>query len=159
MNPQVYLPDEAATLRFAGQLARAMPPPGQPLVVLLQGDLGAGKTCLVRGLLRALGETGPVRSPTYGLVSEYSPAGDPIIHVDLYRLTDPAELETLGLRDMLAGSRLWLVEWPERAQGRLPQPDLTLVLSVEGEGRQVTLEPRGAAGQQWVARVLAGPPS
>lgn len=110
-----------------------------PLVVHLEGDLGAGKTSLVRGLLRAAGHTGPVPSPTYTLVEPY--ATDPLVHhLDLYRLADPEELEYIGLRDLLAEGGAVLVEWPERGAGVLPAADLTLALSVDGTGRELTLD-------------------
>src|SRR5690606_18049071 len=85
----VFLADEEATLRFASRLARAVDPSGEPLVLYLSGDLGAGKTTLARGLLEALGERGPVRSPTYALLAEYQPPGHRVLHLDPYRLDDP----------------------------------------------------------------------
>jgi tRNA threonylcarbamoyl adenosine modification protein YjeE len=152
----VFLPDEAATLEFGAQLARGLPPPGTPLVVYLHGDLGAGKTTLARGILKALGEQGAVRSPTYGLMNEYQPPAGRVLHLDLYRLRSPDELVALGLGDHLAESRLWLIEWPERAQGRgLPPADAEVDLTVEGAGRHVSLRPRSFLGERWVTAVSA----
>jgi tRNA threonylcarbamoyladenosine biosynthesis protein TsaE len=151
-----YLPDEAATLACAAHLAHSLPPPGSPLVVYLHGDLGTGKTTLARGLLHALGEQGAVRSPTYGLLAEYTTPAGPVLHLDLYRLRSPSELVALGLADYLAGSRLWMIEWPEQAAGQgLPPADLEIALEVEGAGRRIRLTPRTAPGQQWLTRVNA----
>lgn len=154
----VFLPDEPATLAFAGQLARALPATALPLVLYLHGDLGTGKTTLARGILNAMGEAGPVRSPTYGLLAEYATPAGVVLHLDLYRLRAPAELAPLGLGDYLAGSRLWLVEWPERAGGQgLPPPDLEALLEVEGGGRRIRLRPGSVQGERWVAAVTADP--
>jgi tRNA threonylcarbamoyladenosine biosynthesis protein TsaE len=149
------LADEAATLAWGARLARALPTDGAgPLVVYLHGDLGAGKTTLARGMLAALGEPGPVRSPTYALLNEYEPAGQRVLHLDLYRLRGAAELAPLGLADHLPGSRLWLIEWPERgAGGALPPPDVHVYLEPEGRARRARLEPASAAGQRWAAAV------
>jgi tRNA threonylcarbamoyladenosine biosynthesis protein TsaE len=110
------------------------------LVVYLEGPLGAGKTTLARGLLRALGVTGPIRSPTYTLVEPYELGGDrSLIHLDLYRLKGAEELEPLGLRDYDPAKVWWLVEWPERGAPKLPAADLRVVLALQGEGRQAQL--------------------
>ncbi|MET0280163.1 MAG: tRNA (adenosine(37)-N6)-threonylcarbamoyltransferase complex ATPase subunit type 1 TsaE [Steroidobacteraceae bacterium] len=150
------LADEAATLDFAAQLARALPAGAAPLVLHLHGELGAGKTTLARGMLRALGETGPVRSPTYALLSEYMPPGGRVVHLDLYRLAGADELLALGLGDYLPDSRLWLVEWPDRAGGAgLPAADASVRIEVDASGRRVLLVPHTAVGQRWVTRVCA----
>jgi len=120
----------------------------EPLVVGLSGDLGAGKTTLIGGLLAALGHEGPARSPTYSLIEPYRLAGRDLYHCDLYRLRDPEELEDLGLRDLLQGNSVLLVEWPERAGDRLRAPDLMLSLAYEGEGRSVAVEAGSDAGRQ-----------
>jgi len=150
-----FLPDEAATLEYAAHLARSLPAES-PLVVYLHGDLGAGKTTLARGLLHALGETGPVRSPTYGLLTEYTPPFGRVLHLDLYRLRGPEELLALGLGDYLPDSRLWLIEWPERAAGQgLPRADAEVSLEVEGAGRRIQLRPSSVLGEHWVTTANA----
>jgi tRNA threonylcarbamoyladenosine biosynthesis protein TsaE len=150
------LADEAATLALGARLARALPADAAPLVLYLHGELGAGKTTLARGVLRALGETGPVRSPTYSLVAEYQPGGQRVLHLDLYRLESPGELAALGLADYLPGSRLWLIEWPQKAQGEgLPAPDLHLHLEPLGMARRALIEPGSPQGTRWAAAAAA----
>jgi tRNA threonylcarbamoyladenosine biosynthesis protein TsaE len=146
--------DADATRAIGARLAGALLAAGlrEPFVIGLTGDLGAGKTTLVGGLLAALGHDGPARSPTYTLIEPYRLAGRDVLHCDLYRLRDPEELEDLGLRDLLAASSILLVEWPERAGDRLPEPDLHLHLAYTEAGRQVTVAASSAAGRQ----VLAG---
>lgn len=119
---------------LGAELARQVAP---GTLLFLHGNLGAGKTTLVRGFLRALGHSGAVRSPTYALVESYQLAGRHYHHFDLYRLGDPEELEFLGIRDYLDGTATLLVEWPERAGDLLPPPDLRVLIEVEGEGRRV----------------------
>lgn len=116
--------------RLSGELAG-----GQ--VVTLSGDLGAGKTTLVRGMLRGLGFEGRVKSPSYGLVETYDVGGLEIHHLDLYRLGEPEELDFIGLRDLLGPQSTLLVEWPERAGGRLPAATRRISLVIDGERRQV----------------------
>ena len=117
-----YLDGEAAQLEFGRALAERLR--GRSGLVFLRGDLGAGKTTLVRGLLRGLGHHGPVRSPTYTLVEPYDLPGGQVLHVDLYRLSGADELEALGYRESRGTSRLTMVEWPERAPGALGPVDL-----------------------------------
>lgn len=141
-----FLPDADATAALGARLAAALP---AQAVVHLQGDLGAGKSTLARALLRALGVRGTIRSPTYTLVEQYPLAtGGLALHLDLYRIADPGELEFLGLDGEAV--RLWLVEWPERGQGALPAPDLVVALAVDGDGRRITLQERSAAGRAWL---------
>lgn len=128
-----WLANEAATLTLGAQLA-TLP---CPQVVYLYGDLGAGKTTLVRGTLRALGYEGAVRSPTYTLLERYELGGKVIVHFDLYRLADPEELHALGLRELLEEAAMLFFEWPERGEGLLPPATLTLRFDLEGEGRRV----------------------
>ena len=117
-----------------------MPPhPAAPWIVELAGDLGTGKSTFARGALRALGVTGPIKSPSYTLLESYELPAVPInaVHLDLYRLNDPDELEHLGLADYHRPGFLWLVEWPERAAGRLPRSDLRFEFSIVDEGHRV----------------------
>ncbi len=136
----IDLPDTRATEAAGAALARVE----GVRTVYLEGDLGAGKTTWVRGLLRALGHAGPVRSPTYTLVESYELDSGTILHFDLYRLGDPEELEYLGVRELHAPGALWLIEWPERGRGWLPEPDLRVRLSGHaedaGDGRRMFLE-------------------
>lgn len=128
--------------------ARLAPALADGTVVFLRGELGAGKTTLVRGILRALGHAGAVKSPTYTLVEPYRLAGRAIHHFDLYRLNDPEELEFLGLRDYLSGSGICLIEWPERGAGVLAEADLEIAIERSPDGRVVRMRahtPRGTA--------------
>jgi tRNA threonylcarbamoyladenosine biosynthesis protein TsaE len=135
---------EEAQEAFGGRLAVRLAP---PCVVYLAGDLGTGKTTLVRGILRRFGHRGPVRSPTYTLMEPYAIGGLRLFHLDLYRLGDPGELEYLGLRDLLERDSVLLVEWPERGAGVLPPPDLEIRLQYSQRGRVVELRARSPAGE------------
>lgn len=140
------LADEQATVDFGAALGRAIGTVGA--VIHLQGGLGAGKTTLSRGILRAFGHSGAVKSPTYTLVEPYELPGVTVYHFDLYRLVDPQELELMGIRDYFHGAAVCLVEWPERGASLLPPPDLRVQLEVDGSGRcahLVAQSPRGCA--------------
>ncbi len=113
-------------------------------VLFLQGDLGAGKTTLARGFLRAAGVTGVMRSPTYTLMEPYQAAGQRLLHLDLYRLVDAGEVEFLGLRDESPDSVIWLVEWPERGHGHLPAADLSVNLLYHEGSRVAECRAHGA---------------
>lgn len=142
---ELTLPDPAATEALGASLARALPARGG-FVVLLTGEIGAGKTTLVRGLLRAAGHAGPVPSPTYTLVEPYESGGRHYYHLDLYRIAEPEELEYLGWRDM--EEAVTLVEWAERAPALAARADLVVNLAHARAGRTVRIEAvsdRGAA--------------
>lgn len=133
----VWLADDAATVAVGYRLAAVMP---RNATVYLQGDLGAGKTSLVRAILRALGETGPVPSPTYTLVETYPLADRKIQHFDLYRLADPEEFEYIGGHDLARETALRFIEWPERGVGEVPTPDVVFTLSISGAGRLLSAD-------------------
>jgi tRNA threonylcarbamoyladenosine biosynthesis protein TsaE len=124
----------------------------QPVILYLTGDLGAGKTTLVRGFARACGIAAPVRSPTYTLVNLYDADTLTVVHLDLYRLRDPGELEHLGLREWARPGCLWLIEWPERAGGQLPAADLTVQLTAGSNAHQADLSAGTATGAAWLER-------
>jgi len=132
-----YLEDSEATARLGAELWQNLPTTG---VVFLKGDLGAGKTTLVRGYLRAAGFTGTIKSPTYTLVESYLLSQRTVFHFDLYRLADPEELEWMGIRDYFGKHCLAFIEWPEKGQGFLPPADKTITLRVVNGGRLVTIE-------------------
>jgi tRNA threonylcarbamoyladenosine biosynthesis protein TsaE len=114
--------------------------------VFLSGELGSGKTTLVRGILRSQGHRAAVRSPSYTLIEAYELPSRRVYHFDLYRIADPQELEALGVRDYFDGKSLCLVEWPERAAGRLWQPDVEIRIEYAGTARKVRLEAKTAIG-------------
>jgi tRNA threonylcarbamoyladenosine biosynthesis protein TsaE len=146
------LADRAATEALGGALARALRGLGETgCLILLQGELGAGKTTLVRGLLRAAGHTGPVPSPTYTLVEPYEIDGRRLFHLDLYRLADAEELEYLGWRDMEGA--IALVEWPERAPELAARADLVIRLAHADGGRRVRMEPVTPTGARLAGAV------
>jgi tRNA threonylcarbamoyladenosine biosynthesis protein TsaE len=123
------------------------------MTILLKGELGTGKTTLVRGFLRARGHEGPVKSPTFTLLEPYELLRVPIYHFDLYRISGPEEFEFLGVRDYLRGNEICLVEWPERAQGCFPTADITVEIDYENTERHVHIIPHTEAGGTLIARV------
>lgn len=147
------LRDTAATERLGVRLAALLRHAPGGAVILLQGDLGAGKTTLARALIRALGHEGTVVSPSYTLVEPYPVAGRTLYHLDLYRLADPGELDYLGVRD-LDPERDWLlVEWPEHGSGYLPPATLEVRLAYAGRARRATLLAHGDRGRAWLDRI------
>ncbi len=140
------LGSERATLELGAELAALLSTPtgyGSDAVAFLSGELGAGKTTLVRGILRALGFRGAVKSPTYTLLEPYDEFS--VLHFDFYRIGDSRELDFIGIDELMATPSIKLIEWPERAHDRLPSPDIDIVLGVEDLGRcaQVRLLGRG----------------
>lgn len=144
-----YALDSATATEALGARLAVRLRPGN--ILYLSGDLGAGKTTLVRGLLHALGHRGTVKSPTYTLVEPYQIGDWRLFHWDLYRLADPEELEFLGLRDQLDGQATLLIEWPERGQGALPAADAAITLSYAGESRACRLTALSSVGQALLA--------
>ena len=141
---QLYLTSEQAQMALGARLAVLLP---HPSVIYLQGDLGAGKTTLVRGLLNGFGESVRVKSPTYTLIEPYHLNGADFYHMDLYRLADPEELEYLGIRDLPEAAVL-LVEWPEHGVGLLPPADLEINIIHQGDGRLLQLSPMSPVGDE-----------
>jgi tRNA threonylcarbamoyladenosine biosynthesis protein TsaE len=156
MSPRLHLDDPTATTAAGARLATAV---RAGLVVTLSGDLGAGKTTLVRGCLRALGWPGPVKSPTYTLVEHYPLPSLYFYHFDFYRFEDPSEWDTAGLADCFRADSVCVVEWPERVGRALPPPDLALTLAYPAasrhDGRELTLRARTEAGERCVNAILA----
>ncbi|SDK28892.1 tRNA threonylcarbamoyladenosine biosynthesis protein TsaE [Billgrantia gudaonensis] len=151
---RVRLDDEERQVAFGECLGRALAGRGR---VHLAGELGAGKTTLARGVLRAYGHTGAVKSPTYTLVEPYELHGQRLFHFDLYRLGDPEELEFIGGRDLFGEEALILVEWPSRGAGWLPEPDLEITLQVAVPGREARLVAHTALGREALARLAEVP--
>lgn len=149
-NLSFFLADESATLALAQRLAAQLKP---GMVVYLRGDLGAGKTTLVRGVLNALGHTGRVKSPTYTLLEPYETAGLSVRHFDLYRLRDEEEWEAAGFRDEFDGRNVFLIEWPENAQGLLPQADMEIAFGILAHGRNAAIQANTQLGRQCIAQL------
>lgn len=125
----------------------------QPAIIYLTGDLGAGKTTLVKGFAHACGITASVRSPTYTLVNTYEAGVLTLVHLDLYRLCNPGELEHLGLREWARPGCLWLIEWPERAGGLLPAADLGVQLAAGPDAHCADLIAASPIGRDWLERL------
>lgn len=147
LTPKItrHLADESATDVFGAELAALLRP---GLMVTLHGDLGAGKTALVRAILRALGYTGKVKSPTYTLVEHYVISSLYLYHFDFYRFNDPDEWHEAGFREYFNENSVCLVEWPEKAGGLLPSPDIKISLDIREAGRDVTVAAGSEKGGQ-----------
>ncbi len=151
MSETLELADEVATARLGAALA-----PGATAgrALHLSGELGAGKTTLVRGLLRALGHAGRVKSPSYTLVELYSLSRLNLYHFDFYRFKDRSEWVSSGFREYFNPDTVCIVEWPERAEGLLEPPDLAVQLIFRDEARRATLTAQSSAGRDWLAVAL-----
>ena len=149
-----FLPDEAATVAAGAKIGRAL---NTGCVVFLVGELGAGKTTFTRGALRALGHAGSVKSPTYTLCEPYDLADEAqLCHLDLYRLSNPEELEFLGIRDYVASGAILFIEWPSKGEGWLPAPDIQVALQAKDTGRQLEISALTADGQDLLSRMRDG---
>ena len=146
------LPDAAATLRLGAACAAGA---ANGRVLHLRGELGSGKTTLVRGLLRALGYPGRVKSPTYTLLEPYSDLRLNLYHFDFYRFKDRSEWLSSGFREHFNAESLCIVEWPERAGDLIAAPDLDIHLEYQGESRRATLRAHSPPGEAWRASVLS----
>jgi tRNA threonylcarbamoyladenosine biosynthesis protein TsaE len=151
---QLTLPDTDATEKLGAALAPHLEP---GLVVFLSGDLGAGKTTLTRGLLRALGVSGRVKSPTYSLVELYTVSSLNLYHFDFYRFSESSEWSDAGFRDLFGGDNVCLIEWPEKAAGQLPPPDLWIRLAHDQDRRSAIIEAQGERGNACLAALSATP--
>lgn len=146
-----FLPAEADTLALGAALA-----PGLQggMVVYLSGELGAGKTTLARGILRGLGYTGTVKSPSFALVEPYEVSRLYLYHFDFYRFTEPRELAEAGFREYFSPDAICLVEWPENAAGMIPPADLQLKVTTLGSGRQLEIGSKTEAGKLCLVRLM-----
>lgn len=142
--------DEQAVAELAGRFAACMQ---APAVIYLQGDLGAGKTTFARAYIHSLGFTGYVKSPSYGLLETYAAGGQNVLHLDLYRIEDPEELEYLALRDLFDDESVLLVEWPDRGGYYLPKPDLVLNFSENDETRFISCSAYSEHGHRLSERI------
>ena len=152
MSFEVRLANEAETVSAGERVGRCLI---APAVVYLDGDLGAGKTTFCRGVLRAQGHSGAVKSPTYTLVEPYELAAASVYHFDLYRLGDPEELEYMGLRDYFSNDSICLVEWPQRGAGVLPSPDIQVNIEQQGLGRRLVVQAHTDRGRRIVTQIKA----
>ncbi len=158
MNPVVSkadwnrpVPDEGSVAELAAGFARRIRP---PFVIYLEGELGAGKTTFARAFVHALGFKGYVKSPSYGLLESYEVAGMTVLHLDLYRIEDPEELEYLAIRDLFDANSVLLVEWPRKGMDHLPAPDLELAFGEDNESRFVSGFAKTTAGFELNQAVL-----
>lgn len=149
---EYFAKDEDATLKLAAALGEALDGQG---VVLLEGQLGAGKTTFSRGLLRAMGHQGAVKSPTFTLVEPYEIGGKSVYHFDLYRLADPEELEFLGVDDYLSGNGLCLIEWADKGGDLLPPWDIKVQFTLDKLARTISLVANSDHGRQVINKLAS----
>jgi tRNA threonylcarbamoyladenosine biosynthesis protein TsaE len=147
---RVNVPDEQASAALAGHFAQSLE---APFVIYLQGDLGAGKTLFTRAYIHALGYEGYVKSPSYGLLETYEVAGKTILHLDLYRIEDPEELEYLAIRDLFGKNSVLMVEWPDRGDAYLPVPDMVLEFDEIDESRFINCRVFSLPGKELAEKV------
>jgi tRNA threonylcarbamoyladenosine biosynthesis protein TsaE len=147
------LTSEKEMLALGATLARLLRGEG---VLHLSGDLGVGKTTLCRGILRAMGHSGAVKSPTFTLVEPYQFPASEVYHFDLYRLADPGELEYIGIDEYFGNNKLCLIEWPEKAIGCLPKHDLEITIDVLGEKRIIGLWSNSQSGEKICTQLSQG---
>ena len=148
LNTVIDLPTELASEKMAARVAACLV---SPLVLTFSGEIGAGKTTIIRAMLRCLGITTPIKSPTFSLVESYQSTDLQIHHFDLYRIHDETELDYIGFRDYFSDNAICCIEWPERAVSSLASVDMGFALSVKGAGREMKIHAFSAAG----AAVLA----
>jgi len=146
------MPDESAVCALAAQFAASVETPS---VLYLRGDLGAGKTTFARAYIQSLGFTGYVKSPSYGLLETYNAGGQNILHLDLYRIEDPEELEYLAIRDLFGEHSTLLVEWPDRGEHHLPKPDVIIDFDENSEVRFIRCKACTSHGMALSDRVMA----
>jgi tRNA threonylcarbamoyladenosine biosynthesis protein TsaE len=151
---RTFLPDAEATAHAGGRVAPGL---AGGMLLTLSGELGAGKTTLVRGMLRRLGWVGPVKSPTYTLLEHYFVSSLYFYHFDLYRFTDPEEWDRAGFSEYLRPDTVCVLEWPERAAGRLPAGDIEIRLDHADTGRMLTMDATSVAGSACLAAFAANP--
>ncbi len=150
---QLIIENEASMLAFGAKLAKSLP---DTAIIFLEGNLGAGKTTLVRGMLQGLGFNGAVKSPTYTLVEPYEVDGQQIFHFDLYRVRDPEELEFIGISDYFMTGAICLIEWPQLGADFLPQADITCYIETYAEGRKIRLDAHSENGTTILKRLNNG---
>ncbi len=147
----IDLVGEKATLEYASKFASLCTP---PLIIYLQGDLGAGKTTFARGLISTMGHAGNVKSPTFTLVESYDFDGIRLFHFDLYRQNDPQELEYIGLRELVGEQDvICLIEWPDKGGEEVPTADLIIKLEYHGDSRTLECQAESTKGQQIIANL------
>ncbi len=163
MSSSFDLHAPAQTARLGAAIARALLAHRQQIeahgfTLALSGELGSGKTSLVRAILRAMGETGAVKSPTFAVLEPYVVSSLDFYHFDFYRFNDPAEFDTAGFRELFGPGAVCAIEWPEHAMGKLPTIDLTVTLEVSGDGRRAHIEAASDIGATCLQHVLTEMP-